>query len=395
MKNDLFEKCFGFQAASEARSEGLYPYFRPIASAQDTEVVLENGEKLIMMGSNSYLGLVTDERVKKAARDAVEKYGTGNAGSRFLNGNLDIHDRLEKRLAEFLGKEDALLFSAGYLANLGSIYAIAGKNDVLITDRLDHASIIDGCLISGASLVRFKHNDMDHLKKLLQKHRDDNKMIIVDGIFSMEGDIAKLPEIVALAKEYDARVMVDDAHSVGVLGENGRGTANHFGVTDDVDLIMGTFSKSFATMGGYIAGDHKIIDYIRHFSRAEIFTASMPAANVASADAALNIMLSEPQRIERLWEITHKMLSGFKKLGFETGTAETPIIPIFVGDMEKAFKMWKALTEVGLFVNPVIPPAVPPTACLMRTSYMATHTDEQLDFALSAFEKAGKALGIL
>ncbi len=394
MENSFFSACYTFDEADRLKKQNLYPYFRPIESSQDTEVFID-GKKYLMMGSNAYLGLVTDAQTKKAAINAIEKYGTGNAGSRFLNGNLDVHEKLEKRLAKFTNKEDALLFSAGYLVNLGAISILAGRHSVLITDKYDHASILDGCMMSKAEMERFKHNDMVHLEKVLKKHAKQAKMIVVDGIFSMEGDIADLPGIVKLAKKYDAAVMVDDAHSIGVLGENGRGTADYFGLTDKVDLIAGTFSKSFATQGGFIAGDRKVIDFIRHFSRAEIFTASLPAANVATENTALDIMLNEPERIKHLWDITNYMLEHFKKIGYKTGLAKTPIIPLQIGTRETTLTMWRRLTDEGLFVNPVVPPAVPPNGSLIRVSFMATHTFEQMDYALEIFARVGKELGVI
>lgn len=390
---DIFEKCYQYKDADEVRALGFYPYFRPISSGQDTEVYI-NGKKYLMLGSNSYLGLTNDPRVKEAAIKAIEKYGTGCAGSRFLNGTLEIHEELERELALFTHKESALLFSTGFMVNQGVIAYLAGKNDVIIIDSLDHASIIEGTRLTFAKTFRFKHNDMEDLEIKLKNAGDAGKLIVVDGIFSMEGDIAKLPEIVKLAKKYKARIMVDDAHSIGVLGKNGRGTANHFGLDDDVDLIMGTFSKSFASLGGFVAGPAKVIDYLRHNSRTLIFHASPTPASVAAAKKSLEIMLTEPERIEKLWKNTHKMLKGFKEIGYDTGIAETPIIPLIIGDDMLCFKLWKELSDAGIFVNPVVHPAVPKGRALIRTSYMATHTDEQLDFALDVFDKLGKKLGI-
>jgi len=390
---DIFEKCYQYKDADEVRALGFYPYFRPISSGQDTEVYI-NGKKYLMLGSNSYLGLTNDPRVKEAAIKAIEKYGTGCAGSRFLNGTLEIHEELERELALFTHKEAALLFSTGFMVNQGVIAYLAGKNDVIIIDSLDHASIIEGTRLTFAKTFRFKHNDMEDLEIKLKNAGDAGKLIVIDGIFSMEGDIAKLPEIVKLAKKYKARIMVDDAHSIGVLGKNGRGTANHFGLDDDVDLIMGTFSKSFASLGGFVAGPAKVIDYLRHNSRTLIFHASPTPASVAAAKKALEIMLTEPERIEKLWKNTRKMLKGFKEIGYDTGIAETPIIPLIIGDDMLCFKLWKELSDAGIFVNPVVHPAVPKGRALIRTSYMATHTDEQLDFALDVFDKLGKKLGI-
>lgn len=391
---DLFEKCYNYTAADEVRAMGYYPYFRPIESAQDTEVYI-NGKKYLMLGSNSYLGLTNDPRVKEAAIKATERYGTGCAGSRFLNGTLVIHEELERKLAEFTHKEAALLFSTGFMVNQGVISYLCGKDDVVIIDSLDHASIIEGTRLTFAKTFRFKHNDMQDLEIKLRNAGDAGKLIVVDGIFSMEGDIAKLPEIVNLARKYNARIMVDDAHALGVIGKDGRGTANHFGLDDDVDLIMGTFSKSFASLGGFVAGPEKVIDYLRHNSRTLIFHASPTPAAVGAAMKALEIMQTEPERIEKLWKNTEKMLKGFKELGYDTGIAETPIIPLVIGDDLLCFKMWKELSEAGIFVNPVVHPAVPHGRALIRTSYMATHTDEQLDFVLDTFEKIGKRLGII
>ncbi len=391
---DLFQKCKDFTTAKEVMEAGFYPYFRPIESAQDTEVYIK-GKKYLMLGSNSYLGLTNDERVKKAAIEAVEQYGTGCAGSRFLNGTLKIHIELEEKLAEFLNKESVLLYSTGFLVNQGVISTLVGKNDVVITDSLDHASIIDGARLSFGKFFRFNHNDMDDLEKRLKASGDAGKLIVVDGIFSMEGDITKLPEIVELAKKYNAQVMVDDAHAVGVLGELGRGTASHFNLVNDVNLIMGTFSKSFASLGGYIAGEEDVIHYLKHRSRALIFVASPPPAAIGAALKALEIMQTEPERQEKLWANTKKMLKGFKELGYDTGIAETPIIPLVIGDDMVCFKFWRALSDAGIFVNPVVHPAVPHGRALIRTSYMSTHTEKQLDYVLGVFEKIGKELGVI
>ena len=391
---DLFTKCDEFTRAREIMAAGLYPYFTEIASAQETEVMIE-GRKILMLGSNSYLGLTCHPKVKEAAIAALEKYGTGCAGSRFLNGTLDIHRQLEERLAAFFRKEAALVFSTGFQANLGAISALVGKNDTVLIDRLDHASIIDGTRLSFGKIKKFTHGDMDDLERVLSRCGENGKLIVIDGIFSMEGDIAPLPRIVELAREYNARVLVDDAHSVGVLGKTGRGTAEHFGLEDEVDLIMITFSKSLASIGGCVAGTESVIHYLKHFARSLIFSASLPPSAVATVTACLDIVEQEPERRFRLWDITHKMLQGFKAAGFHTGDSETPIIPIFIGDLEKAFLMRKLLFDAGIFVNPVVPPAVPPEQTLIRTSFMATHTDEQLDFALETFAKVGKKLGII
>ena len=391
---DIFEKCLKFTKAKELISCGLYPYFRVIESAKDPEVII-SGRKMIMVGSNNYLGLTNHPKVKEAAIEAVKKYGSGCAGSRFLNGTLDIHVALEAKLARFMRKDAALIFSTGFQVNLGVISALIGKDDIIIIDKMDHASIIDGCRLSYGEVKKFRHNDMADLKRVLEENKNKGKLIIVDGVFSMEGDIAKLPDIVELAKKYDARLMVDDAHGIGVLGKTGRGTAEHFGLEDEVDLIMGTYSKSLASIGGFISGDSDIVHYIKHFARALIFSASPPPASVAAVSAALDIIENEPERRARLWKNTNRMLKGLRELGFETGPSETPIIPVIVGDNELAFKMAMMMQEEGVFANVAVSPAVPNGKALIRTSYMATHTDEHLDIVLSAFEKTGRALGLI
>lgn len=391
---DIFEKCCKFTAAKEIIDAGIYPYFRVIESAQDPEVIVD-GKKMIMIGSNNYLGLTNHPRVKEAAIEALRKYGSGCAGSRFLNGTLDIHVNLEKKLARFMRKESALVFSTGFQTNLGVISAIAGKDDVILIDKMNHASIIDGCRLSFSEIKKYRHNDMEDLERLLQQYNDKGKLIVVDGVFSMEGDIADLPNIVKLAREYGARIMVDDAHGIGVLGRTGRGTAEHFRLEDEVDMIMGTYSKSLASIGGFIAASEDVIHYIKHFARALIFSASPPPASIASVSAAIDIIEEEPERRERLRRNTNKMLKGFKALGFDTGRSETPIIPLIVGDDQRAFLMAKMLHDKGIFANVAVSPAVPNGNALIRTSYMATHTDEQLDKVLQAFEEVGKALGII
>ena len=392
---DIFQKCANFVEADRVKEEGLYPYFRPIASAEDTEVIIE-GKRVLMFGSNNYLGLTVHPKVKEAAKRAIEKYGTGTCGSRFLNGTLEIHLELERKLADFMKKERALVFSTGYQTNLGTISALAGKDDVVITDKWDHASIIDGTRLSLGEIRRFKHNDMADLERVLRSIPDNKgKLIVVDGLFSMEGDIADLPGIVELAKKYDARLMVDDAHAIGVLGPNGRGTAEHYGLEDEVDLVMGTFSKSFASLGGFIAGKEYVVNFIQHFARSLIFSASMPPANVAAVSAALDIIISEPERRKRLWDNTKRMLEGLRSMGYDTGLSETPVIPVIIGDDMKTFMFWRALLDNGVYVNPVISPAVPPGRQLLRISMMATHTDEQIDRALEIFEKLGKKFEIL
>jgi len=392
---DVFEKCSKIYETSQGlRARGYYFFFRKLESPQDSEVVV-NGRRVIMIGSNNYLGLTNHPRVKEAAIKAIEKFGSGCAGSRFLNGNLEIHEELELKLARFFRKEAALVFATGYQTNLGSISALLGRIDVAIIDKYDHASIIDGCRLSFGQVKKYRHNDMKDLERVLDATKNKGKLIIVDGIFSMEGDIADLPNIVKLAKTYGARVMVDDAHSVGVLGAGGRGTAEHFGLEDQVDLIMGTYSKSLAAIGGFVAGEKVVIDFIKHIGRSMIFSASLPPALVASVSTALDIIEEQPQLREQLWKNTHKMLKSYKEMGYDTGVSETPVIPIIIKDSMKVYEMCKLLFENGVFVNPVVSPAVPPGRELLRTSYMATHTEEQLDRVLDAFKKAGKQLGLI
>jgi 8-amino-7-oxononanoate synthase len=391
---DLFDKCRDYTEARVAKEQGYYPYFIPLSHTEGTEVTID-GRKLIMIGSNNYLGLTTHPKVRQAAIDAIRDFGTSCTGSRLLNGTLEMHNELERKLAEFVGKEAALVFSTGFQVNLGTISALMGRGDIVITDREDHASIIDGCMLSLAEMKRFQHNDMESLERVLQSCAPDvGKLVVVDGVFSMGGDIAPLPEMVALCKKYGSRLMVDDAHSVGVLG-GGRGTAAHFGLTDDVDLIMGTFSKSFASLGGFIAGDEEVVHYIQHFARSFIFSASMPPSNVAAVLAALEVMQEEPERVERVTQVSDKMRKGFQELGFNTGNSETPIIPIIIGDFMKTLFAWKTLFESGVYCNASIPPGVPPGKELLRTSYMATHTDDQLDQVLQTFEVVGKKLELI
>jgi 8-amino-7-oxononanoate synthase len=386
----LQEKLAKYDAPQKAKAAGIYPYFRKIESDQDTEVVI-NGKKVLMFGSNAYLGLTNHPKVKEAAIDAIKKYGTGCAGSRFLNGTLDLHLELEKRLADFVGKEDAIVYSTGFQVNLGVVSCITGREDYIIWDEFDHASIIEGHRLSFSTKLKFKHNDMDSLEKQLQKCEPDKvKLIVIDGVFSMEGDIANLPAIVELAKKYNASVMVDEAHGIGVLGDHGRGTCSHFGLSDDVDLIMGTFSKSFASIGGFIASDESVINYLRHHSRSYIFSASNTPAATAATLAALDIMLSEPERITHLWDLTHYALDGFRNMGCEIGHTSTPIIPLYIRNNDLTFLVVKELFEEGVFVNPVVSPAVAPEDTLIRFSLMATHTKEQLDFALNAIQKIFK-----
>ena len=370
---DIFAKCYGFTEAKEAIAAGYYPYFIPLTDNEGTEAVFR-GHRLIMCGSNNYLGLTTHPKVREAAEAAIRRYGTSCTGSRFLNGTLEMHEQLERELAEWVGKEAALVFSTGMQTNLGTISALVGRNDVVILDKEDHASIVDGARLSWGETRRFAHNDMADLETCLAKtNNDKGKLVVVDGLFSMEGDIAPLPELVALCGKHGARLMVDDAHAMGVLG-GGRGTAAHFGLTDQVDLIMSTFSKSFASLGGFIAGDEPVIHYIKHHARSLIFSASIPPANAAAALAALEVMRDEPERVRRLDEIGAYMRAGFQQLGFDTGASTTPIIPIIIGDQERTIMTWKLLFDAGVFVNPVLSPAVPAGRELLRTSYMATHT---------------------
>ena len=378
----LQDKLAKYDLPQRVKAKGVYPYFRCIESEQDTEVIM-GGKKVLMFGSNSYLGLTNHPKVIEAAVAATKKYGTGCAGSRFLNGTLDLHLELEKELADFVGKEEAIIYSTGFQVNLGVVSCVTGREDYIICDELDHASIVEGRRLSFSKGLKFKHNDMDSLEKTLQSCDPDKvKLIVVDGVFSMEGDIANLPEITRLAKKYNASVMVDEAHGLGVLGDHGRGTCNHFGVTDDVDLIMGTFSKSLAAIGGFIAADSTVINYLRHNSRSYIFSASNTPAATAAARAALHIMKTEPERIQHLWDITNYALDCFRTMGFEIGNTSTPIIPLYVRDMEKTFLVTKMLFDEGVFVNPVIPPACSPEDTLIRFSLMATHSKEQIDIAL-------------
>ncbi len=391
----IFDKCYKFTRAEEAQEQGFYPYFTPIQEVNGNKVLV-NGKEMIMVGSNNYLGLLDHPKVIQAAKDAVDRYGVATCGSRFLNGTLDIHVELEERLAKYMKTEAALTFSTGFQTNQGIISTIIGRGDAVITDRMDHASIIDACRLSYGDVYKYKHNNMEDLERLLSSLGDKvNKMIVVDGVFSMEGDLTDLPGVVKLAKKYKAQLMVDDAHGVGVMGENGRGTAEHFGVEEDVDLVMGTFSKSFASLGGFVVGEKKVISYIKHHARALIFSASITPASVATVLATLDIFEKEPERRIRLWEITAKMRNGFQAMGYDTGPTETPVIPVIIGDDERAFMLWKMLREFGIFTNAVVYPAVPHGQALIRTSYSASHSDEELDTVLASFEKCGKMLGVL
>ena len=396
---DIFQKALDFTEARVARESGYYPYFKVIESESDSRVLVD-GRELVMLGSNNYLGLTTHPHVRERAAEALARYGTSCTGSRLLNGNLDIHEQLEHRLAEFVGKEACLVFSTGFGANIGTISAVVGRHDTVVIDKDDHASIYDGCKLSYGKVERFEHNDVASLRAALERASGNGNghggmLVVVDGVFSMEGDIAPLPEMIPVLKEFGARLMVDDAHASGVLGPKGDGTAAHFGVTKDADLIMGTFSKSFASLGGFIAGDALVIDFIKHNSRPFIFSAAMAPPSVGACLGALDVMEAEPRHRERLWEIVRMMQRGYRELGFNTGTSETPVIPIILGDEMLVFEFWRRLLEAGIFVNPVRPPAVPQGRALLRTSYMATHTDAQMEFVLETFGRIGRDLGVL
>ena len=392
---DVYTKMYKFTRTDTARALGYYPYYPKIENSDATEVTID-GKQKIMLGSNNYVGLTNHPKVIEAGIAALKKYGSGLTGSRLLNGNIILHDQLEEKLAEFVGMEEALVFSTGMGANVGTIISVCGPNDMVFSDQYNHASIVDGIRFSRAQKQIFKHNDMKDLEdKLKNTDKKYPRFIVIDGIFSMEGDVSKLEEIVALSKKYPSRLMVDDAHSLGVLGPKGNGTAAHFGVTKDVDLIMGTFSKSLGCVGGFIAGEEKVIEYIKHHSRSMIFTASLPPSNVASVMAALEIIQSEPERREKLWENTEFMRKGFKSMGYDTGESTTPIIPVLIGKDAKTFQVWKDLMEAGVYTNPVVSPATPPGRGLLRTSYMATHTREQLEFCLDMFEKVGKKAKVI
>lgn len=396
----IFEKCYNFDAADEVRKRGMYPYFRPIERIEGTRVTIE-GRELIMAGSNNYLGLAFDPRVQEASIKAVERYGTSCSGSRFMNGTLELHQELERRIAKFTSQPAALCFTTGYQTNLGAISALIGKNEHVITDKYNHASIMDGIFLATGiqktiEVHRFKHNNMEELEKILSGiPYDEPKLIVTDGVFSMEGDIVKLPQIKKLADTFNAGIYLDEAHAIGVLGKTGRGTTEHFEDKNLADVIMCTFSKSFGSIGGFVAGEDRVIDYIKHTARPMLFSASMPPANIAAVMASLEIIEKEPERVHRLQEIGRKMVKEFKSLGFDVGTAETPIVPLIIGDPEKTFLFWKALFESGVYVNPVVSPAVPPNRSLLRTSYMAIHTDSELDKILSVSKDVGKRLGVI
>jgi 8-amino-7-oxononanoate synthase len=391
---DIFEKCSGYTLAKDAMAIGMYPYFIPLTESEGTEASYK-GHRLIMCGSNNYLGLTTHPKVKEAAIAATRRYGTSCTGSRFLNGTLELHEKLEAELAEWVGKEAALVFSTGMQTNLGTISSLVGRGDTVILDKDDHASLVDGARLSWGETKRFRHNDLNDLERILASVDQDRGILVaVDGLFSMGGDVASLPEIARLCRQYGARLLVDDAHAMGVLG-GGRGTAAHFGITEEVDLIMSTFSKSFASLGGFIAGGETVIHYIKHHARALIFSASITPANTAAALAALEVMRTEPERVERLAKIGERMRSALTGLGFDIGNSCSPIIPIKIGDDMRTIATWKMLFEQGVFVNPVLSPAVPPGQQLLRTSYMATHTDEQLEKVLETYARVGKAMGLI
>ena len=396
---DLFEKCYKYNDPQIVRDMGIYPYFHPIQSAPGDEVIVD-GKKCIMVGSNNYLGLVNHPKVKEAAARAADKYGSGCTGSRFLNGTLDLHLELEEKLARFVKKEDAIVFSTGFQTNLGVISCLVGKNDVVVIDRQVHACIVDGARLSYGKIHKFAHNDMDDFERVLANIRNNSNsrcgiIVVVDGVFSMEGDIINLPELVRIGKKYGARIMVDDAHAVGYLGATGAGTAEHFNLTDEVDLTMGTFSKSFAAIGGFVAGEKPVIEFIKHKARSYIFSASIPPSSAAAVLAALEIIQSEPERRERLWANARRMQREFRELGFRVSNTQTPIVPIVVGEDLECFAFWKALFDNGVFTNPVISPAVPSGQAMIRTSYTATHTEKHLDRVVEVVAKVGREKGLI
>jgi 8-amino-7-oxononanoate synthase len=396
MKESLLNKiCAEYTLPDDVKAMGIYPYYRPIESGQDPIVKMQ-GKDVMMFGSNSYLGLSDDPRLKEAAIEAIRKYGTSCSGSRFLNGTLDIHLALEEKLAKLVGKEEAVTYSTGFQVNLGVVSCLGFKDGFVFLDALDHACIIDGSRLSFSRVLKFPHNDVEALEKKMQVAPiEAPKLIVVDGVYSMEGDIAPVPELVALCEKYNASLMIDDAHGLGVLGDHGRGTANYFGLTDKVDLIMGTFSKSFGSLGGFIAGDHDVINYLKHNSRSLIFSASMPPANVAAVSRAIDIMLSEPERIEHLWALTNHAHAAFKERGFDIGHSQSPIIPLFVRDLQKCLTAVKMALDEGVFITPVIPPAVPEDSVIVRFALMATHSFEQLDEAIDKLTKVFRKLEII
>ncbi len=391
---DIFEKANSWTAADDVRNTGLYPYFRPNTSQMGTEVTI-GGKKMIMVGSNNYLGLVTHPEVLEAMINAVRKYGSACTGSPFLNGTLDIRVQLEEQLADYVHMESALIYSTGFLANLGALSTIAGRGDYIISDRENHASIVDGQKLSYAKTLKYEHSNMEDMERLLSNHPDHPKLIVTDGVFSMGGDVCNIQKIVELKKKYNCRLMVDEAHSIGIFGPHGEGVGAHFGLQKEVDMVMGTFSKSFVSMGGFIASTHKVIDYLRHNSRPLIFTASLSPADTAAVIKSLEIIKREPERRERLWNIIKKMRTAFKAMGWDTLNTNSAIIPLMVGDNMKTFSMTKELGEMGVFATPVVSPAVPPDKTLIRTSYTSTHTDAQLDHVLESFEKVGKKYGVI
>jgi 8-amino-7-oxononanoate synthase len=394
MSVDIFGKCFGFHAVDDLKQTGFYPYFHKFESEQGPEIIVD-GNKKIVICSNNYLGLANHPKVIESSILAAKKYGTSCTGSRFLNGTNDLHEKVERKFAKFVGKEEAILFTTGHHSNLGAISCLVGKNDVVVMDKLDHASIIDGCRLSFGEIVRFRHNDMKDLERQLVRHKGKGILIVVDGVFSMEGDIANLPEISKLAKKYGARLFVDEAHSLGVLGEKGIGVGEYFNMHDDIDVIMATASKSLASIGGFIASNLKVINYIKHNARSMIFTASLPPACVGAIDAALDLIVTETGGRVRLMQIASKMKEEFKAMGYNVNNSQSPIIPLTVGSDLIAFKMWRMLFDEGIFASPIVTPAVPEGQSIIRTSYMSTHTDNHLNIILDKFKKVGKHLGII
>jgi 8-amino-7-oxononanoate synthase len=391
----LFEKCRQFTKAKEIQAAGLYPYFKPISDSEDTAVVIE-GQRRIMLGSNNYLGLTHHPLVLEAAARALSRYGSGCTGSRFLNGTLDLHAQLEAAIADFVGKDDCLVFSTGYQANLGLISGLIGRGELVYLDKLDHASIVDGAKMSYGDTLRFTHGDLPALDRMIERTKNSRgAMIVVDGVYSMEGDIANVPELVRIAKKHGVALALDDAHSIGVLGPKGDGTAAHFSMTDEVDLIAGTFSKSLASIGGFVAGSENVIHFLRHHSRPLIFTASLPPSNTAGVLAALEVLKREPERRSRLWANTRRLQEGMRSLGYNIGETDTPIVPVLIGPMETTFIFWRKLFDAGVFTNPVMPPAVQPSQCRLRTSLMATHSFDQIDFCLEQFGQIGRELGVI